>query len=497
MPDDTGLTLEALPCGRNGTATVFVKLAGDIIEQDKLDLSKSKARAAFAAALCAKRSGIDKAMVENELLKLAASMVTKPEAEPTAESKPDSAALLASMPESAKTEARMMLEAPNLVARILDDIGALGVAGEKELALTVYLIGVSRLLTRPLAGIVQGPSSSGKSYLNEKVASLFPPETVVHATQMTPQALFHMPPGSLENRFIVAGERSRLENDETAEATRALREMISAGKLVKLMPVKVNGEIITQTIEQNGPVAYVESTTLSRIFDEDRNRCILLTTDERKDQTRLIVNRLAITYGGGQPEGDVERIVQRHHAVQRMLEPHFVVVPFAARLGELFPVDRVEARRAYPQLIGAIQASALLHQRQRKLDEGGRIVAEPDDYELAQRLLEKPTAQMLGGRLSDPAQRFYERLLQRRPNRAEHFSSSDARKGETASKRSVLNWLGELHDAGLLETVAASRGRTATTWKFPDELPQDDLTANLPTLEGLFPGIACTHAHNS
>ena len=41
---------------------------------------------------------------------------------------------------------------------------------------------------------------------------------------MTPQALFHMKPGSLAHRFVVAGERSQLENDERADATRALRE---------------------------------------------------------------------------------------------------------------------------------------------------------------------------------------------------------------------------------------------------------------------------------
>lgn len=64
---------------------------------------------------------------------------------------------------------------------------------------------------------------------------MFPPEAVIDAKQMTPQALFHMPPGALVNKFVVAGERSRLENDDTAEATRGLREMLSSQKLSKLM----------------------------------------------------------------------------------------------------------------------------------------------------------------------------------------------------------------------------------------------------------------------
>jgi len=44
---------------------------------------------------------------------------------------------------------------------------------------------------------------------------------------MTPAAC-STAPGSLVHRFIVAGERSRLENDASAESRRALREMISS-----------------------------------------------------------------------------------------------------------------------------------------------------------------------------------------------------------------------------------------------------------------------------
>src|SRR5262245_62435477 len=137
---------------------------------------------------------------------------------------------------------------------------------------------------------------------------------------MTPQALFHMPPGSLAHRFIVGGERSRVEDDERAEATRALREMLSAGKLTKLMPVKVEGgRIETAHIEQDGPIAYVESTTLAKVFDEDANRCLLLHTDERPEQTRRVVRRLADAYRGAGGAADPERVVLRHHALQRML----------------------------------------------------------------------------------------------------------------------------------------------------------------------------------
>ena len=60
-----------------------------------------------------------------------------------------------------------------------------------------------------------------------------------------------------------------------------------------------------------------------------------------------------------------DRIVPVHHAMQRLLTPRKVRIPFAPFLAEHFPVARVEARRAMPHLFGMISASALLRQFQK------------------------------------------------------------------------------------------------------------------------------------
>ena len=127
-------------------------------------------------------------------------------------------------------------------------------------------------------------------------------------------------------------------------------------------------------MEQDGPIAYVETTTLTKLFNEDANRCILLTSDERPEQTRRILSTLAGVYAHGAAV-DRQRIIDRHHALQRMLQPHAVLVPYAERLADAMGNYRVEARRAYPQVVSMIQASALLHQRQRQVDSDGRLLA--------------------------------------------------------------------------------------------------------------------------
>ena len=480
---DNGLTIGVAHSGRNGSATLTAKLAGEVVAVETLDLGKPKARAGFIDAVCNDRPGIDRKAVKAELLRLAADLLAKPKAPPDTSGVPDAAELLAKMPESVRTEARVLLDAPNLMERVVKDIGALGVAGEKKLAATVYLVGTSRLLLSPLAAIVQGPTSSGKSYVVEQVASLFPPQAIIMATQLTPQALFYMQPGSLAHRFIVAGERSRLENDDSAEATRALREMLSGGRLSKLLPIKKNGQFETVLVEQDGPIAYIETTTLTKLFNEDANRCILLTSDETPEQTRRILSTLATVYARGEAV-DRKRIIHRHHAVQWMLRPYKVLVPFAERLAASMSNYVVEVRRAYPQVVSMIQASALLHQRQRQIDSDGRLLASGDDYKLVQHLLGLPMARQLGGRISEPGRRFFERL-KNWYGAEEIFTKPDAKQKESGSKSSVYGWLAELHDAGMVVQEEAQRGNRAAKWRLSSNAPDPDAAAVLPPVENV------------
>jgi len=456
--------------GRAAGTTITARMGDDVLAVDKFDIAKAKDRTSFVGSICKDLPGISGADVEKMLAKQAAefaSRESKRKEEPS-ELKPQE--LLAHMSQSDRGDARSMLESPDLMDKVIDDVAALGVAGERELVASVYLVGMSRLLRRPLAAIVQAPSSVGKSYTVGKVAELFPAEAVIHATSLTPQALFYMSPGTLSHRWVVAGERSRREDDESAEATRALREMISSGKLSKLIPMKVEGKYVTQTIDQLGPIAFIETTTLTKIFDEDANRCLLLSADERTQQTTAVVNRLATEYGG-LANVNVDAIVQRHHAAQRMLQRRHVVVPFAERIAEHFPTGRVEARRAFPHLMGMIQSSALLHQLQRKIDGDGRIVASLVDYQLARSLTRGPLSRLLGGGISDAARRFHARVSDWAGDR---FTTTEAANQDKKSPQTVRDWLRELAEAGAVEQVEPAKGNRPATWTLT-EMSQSEL----------------------
>ena len=387
---------------------------------------------------------------------------------------------LQEMPDELRVKLEGILKSRDLLRWIVAGIEAVGVAGEHLLALTIYLTGTSRLLEHPLAVIVQGPSASGKSYVIERVARLFPAEAVLMATDITPNALYYLSPGELEHRFVVAGERSRHHGDESAQTTKALREMISSGQLVKVLTISDPEGPRAVTVQQQGPIAYAESTTAPEVFEEDANRCLVLQPDERPEQTRRILAASGRHLAGQSSVELREQWRQEFHALHRLLEALPVVIPFAENLARLFPREPLEVRRTYRHVTSMIQASALLHQFQRPRDESGRIVAQPEDYWLAQLLLNEVLARSLGRKSADALKRFVKRL---RDFTGEH-TAKELAQGMNISERTVREHLQTLLQLGVIEQTVPGSGPIPAKWLIRADIELHEPDNNpLPSLE--------------
>lgn len=398
---------------------------------------------------------------------------------------------LSGMPEDIKAEAERRLHAADLLDSIGEDIGKLGVVGEAKNRLIIYLVGTSTQLPRPLAAIVCGSSSSGKSFLCERVSLMFPPEVVLRATGMTTNALFYFEKGTLTHRWVVAGERSRVEDDDQAEATRALREMIEGGRLSKAAAVKEGDRIVTRLIEQPGPIAYIETTTLDSIFGEDANRCLLINTDEGARQTELIINATAAA-AGGRSTAAADRLCQVHHAMQRMLPRVEVDVPFASAIAKHYPKDRVECRRDFRHLLQLVRASALLHFKQRDRSPDGRVVASLADYGIAEALASEPLASAASG-VSEGVRKFLNQL--RDAFGESEFTTTEAKQLDGVKPRSVDKRLTDLCGCGAVEQLRASSGNVPARWKLTGGEP-DAGNGRLPTLRQVAEAFAaCARAH--
>ena len=82
-------------------------------------------------------------------------------------------------------ESARMLASPDLPRQIIDDVHSLGVVGEDDLILMLYVTATARLMPRAIHLCVYGGFSSGKSIAAGKVLDLFPPDDVYRATQIT------------------------------------------------------------------------------------------------------------------------------------------------------------------------------------------------------------------------------------------------------------------------------------------------------------------------
>jgi hypothetical protein len=273
-----------------------------------------------------------------------------------------------------------------------------------------------------------------------------------------------------------------VEDDERAQATRALREMIESGRLSKSLPLKLpDGRFETVTIEQQGPTAFCETTTVGRIFAEDANRCLLLNTDETHEQTRRIITATAAAAARcDDRDNDREQLV--HQALIRMLPRCDVVVPFAEAVGELFPEDRLDARRHFRHLLQLVKAVALLRFTQRDRDDNGTVSAQMEDYRDAAELAATPLAVARGG-LPASARRFFDAIDGPWENGT--FTTTEAgKKADLRSKSTVIARLHELDTAGLVEQTEPPKGNVPARWRLTGEKPQTG-NGGLPTLEEL------------
>jgi hypothetical protein len=472
------------PGDRKGKITLVAKPSTGDPFTDSVNIVSQRSRDKYADSLCEKFTGLNRSVVESELDRIATEVAQsqrppehagaeKSRDELLAEADAATVAALEAMDEDALAEAEALLRDPLLIDRVLDAITRVGVVGEESLALLMYILGTSRLLDEPLAAIIQGASSSGKSFIPSRVSKLFPREALFVATDITANALYYGPPDALIHKWVVGGERRRGNDDDNAEATRALREMISERELNKTVPVKNpdGSGFVSLVIHRDGPIAFTESTTLTQIFDEDANRCLLLSTDETQDQTTRVVFAQAEFACGEVTDCEPVRLV--HHAIQRLLKRVKVRVPFAKALARAIPKDAQEARRAMNLVLNTIRAIALLHQFPRlgrAPAHGDLILATADDYAVARRLLAGPMGRSLGGALPDAVVRFGHRLAEEFARQV--FTSNEVVTRLGMSKGKVNEYLGTLAEKGVTECIEAGRGSKPAKWQIVDDVPE-------------------------
>ncbi len=260
--------------GLDNTPTVHV---------DSLDLYSAKVRGQYikqAAAELGLQEEVIKRDLGQVLLKCEALQEQRLTGGKESQEKADA------MSDAEQQAAVALLKAPDLMDRIVRDFARCGLVGESANLLTAYLAAVSRKLDQPLAILIQSTSAAGKSALMEAVLDLMPEEERVQYSAMTGQSLYYLGETELKHKILAIAEEEGM-----SEAAYALKLLQSQGELTIASTGKdpVSGELKTREYRVEGPVMIMLTTTAIEIDEELKNRCLVLTVNESREQTRRLL----------------------------------------------------------------------------------------------------------------------------------------------------------------------------------------------------------------
>lgn len=350
------------------TRLVVVRRA-QAVHRDRFNLDVERQRLAFASS-AGQRLGIDTERVRRHLTEAWRQLRVME----TAAAVPPAPVMAA----ADQVEGEALARDPHLLQRAIADIGALGWIGDDRAKGLGFLAATSRLLSEPVWTVFRATLGDEPWRNLGVIASLMPPESVIIFRRLTESLLRQADQQGLRHRLLLV-DRAETLRPEGAIALRCLRAWGSVGWSQVAQAEGGTGGLGSGLVgEVRGPVAVIAAAA-GDLDHRCRDAFITVTADESPSATAAIL--AAQRRQHGQPliaSAAAQAIQRRHHALQRLLRPASVVIPFADRIA--FPMTSVRHRVEQAAFLALIAASAVLHQFQRSRDADGAVIADEADF---------------------------------------------------------------------------------------------------------------------
>jgi hypothetical protein len=385
-----------VPWGTSTSAEVILT-TGTQSHRDRFDLAVTAQRLRFAS-----KAGLRNKLPPAEIATALALIL--PAVQRLGEPKAPEAiasAMASDVMTAAEREATMVrLRSPDLLPRLVADLGTLGAGLPSEVTEWVLLAAVSRLATEPLWLALTSADPAERFPILDVLARIIPPEAQIHCSRLTDTALFHGDPDGLRHKLLLLDDLMALSTN----AATALRVLHARGRITTSQVQRdvVRGTMRTRIITADGPIAVV-SACAGPLPESLRHHLAGVSVDVHGelDHGHTDLRRRLSPIASGEPS------IRRLHQLQRVLHPLPVIIPEAEPL-EL-PALITRDRTLHEACLGLITASALLHQHQRMRTDGA-VVATGADIAIGVRLaLDVAEARASG--LSPGAHRLVQALV--------------------------------------------------------------------------------------
>lgn len=380
-------------------------------------------------------------------------------AKPSYQSKRSYAAV---SPEQQK-QAVAFLSQPDVIGRMDKLIEQAGVVGEENTRKLLFVIASTFKMSHPLHALVQGSSGSGKSHLINTIGQCFPPEEVMSMTRVTSKSFYHYTKDELVDKLILIQDYDGLDE----EAQYAFRELQSAGNISSSTTYKDRfGNLLSAIKTVRSHFASLLATTKAEIYCDNMSRSVIVGIDESEEQTQRIIEYQNKKLAGLIDEREERKAKEFLQNCMRCIRPYEVVNRYADKIR--LPIEAKMLRRLNSHYQAFVKQITILHQYQRQKDAQGRLIAEPEDLQMACDILFDAIMLKVDD-LDSSLRQFFDRMKEFISEQAKgkqqeyQFTQRDVRLALSISKTQCFRYMEDLE---LLEYIQRTGGYANRGFKY-------------------------------
>ena len=294
----------------------------------------------------------------------------------------DRSLLKPTVPIHEQKEAMVFLTTDNILDSIEGLLVQAGIVTEKEKALLLFFILLSRHFDKPLHALFQGSPQLSKM-LMEVVGSCIPDEQIHSYTSMSTSTLYYTKhKNNWKNNVLY------LTNiDRHFKGAATVKEFIENG-ILKHSTTESNyhtGRIYASKKVVEGTIClltYSNDEMMNKKFSEE---CFFIRVNETGTNKADMLEYVKMQYGGMIDIHQQQDAIRKLKNIQRLIQPVKVVIPYA--MGIRLPTTVNQQLRSLPQLLTFIKSVTLLHQHllPKKTDNYGHeyVEATPEHLKIA------------------------------------------------------------------------------------------------------------------
>ncbi len=393
-----------------------------------------------------------------------------------------------------RKESKKYLSDKNLIENLKTDFKNLGILGEDENALILFLAMASHKYENPFSVLCLAKSGIGKSYILQKLSCCMAQNTFSFHTQISENALYYFESSQLDGKVLFIEDL-----DFTHQMLLPLATLQTQGKLIKTRATKdKDGLLHSTTFEVNAKLCLIASAYCEKNYENLSLPFLCLHLNHSQNQDNLIMDYQRKTSAGLVNKTAINETQRRLKCVIATLENVTIINTFAPLI-EL-PKDLPHPRKTLLLLLDFIEVVTYFFQHQREkivIEETGEfyIKTAPEDIELAFTLL-KTSLLRKADELSTSARGFYNWLKKYLTEaKTKQFTSLDIRKAKQIHPRTLNRYLQELTLFHYLQIIGGNKHRGGFIYKITDLNELTTLQNNIETsLQNTLDNIKIEHS---